>query len=287
MTYRYLFCVFLAFFSFTLPAASIFGKEGLALYYWQQPHFVNFGDFLSLKLVEHVVGKPVTVSPQKNAQKKLLAIGSILSFAGQGDVIWGAGINGKCMKKQDYNFTALDIRAVRGPLTRQFLKEKFNINAPEVYGDPALLMPYLFPEFKKATNPEYDYIVIPHYSEEKLFIKEKKKYTVVYPTEPWDEVIKKILNSKLVISSSLHGLIVAEAYGIPARMLRVTGNEPFFKYEDYYFGTGRHSFQYASSVAEAVSLGGEAPVVIDLEKLYDAFPFEFWGVKKKPIFSCK
>jgi pyruvyltransferase len=89
-------------------------------------------------------------------------------------------------------------------------------------------------------------------------------------------VIRKICDSRFVISSSLHGIVVAEAFGIPARMLRITETEPLFKYFDYYAGTNRPDFQFAYSVEEALLMGGERPCECDLMKLYNAFPFEFW-----------
>lgn len=211
----------------------------------------------------------------KNTRKKLLAIGSILSFAVTDDVLWGTGLNGKLPDPKDYLFTNLDVRAVRGPITRAFLMDNFGIECPEVYGDPGLLFPYFFPEFQKSEFPSNSYIIIPHYSEIKLFPKDKWK-NVVYPTDPWEEVIQKIVDSEFVISSSLHGIVIAEAYGIPARMLRVTNNEYLLKYYDYYLGTNRPNFQMAFSVEEALELGGEHPFECDLSKLYDAFPREFW-----------
>lgn len=252
-------------------------EQGLPLYWWQQKQFVNFGDYLSQILVERIVDRPVEVFYRhpKNKKKKLLAIGSILSFAVDNDVVWGSGINGKLLRKDQYTFTTLDVRAVRGPLTRQYLYDNFGIEAPEVYGDPALLFPYFFPEFQKSANPSSDYIVIPHYTELNMFPKEGNPH-IVYPTDPWDEVINRILDSNLVIASSLHGLIVAEAYGIPARLLKVTDHEPMFKYCDYYYGTNRPHFQYATSVEEALMMGGETPFECDLERLYEAFPSEFW-----------
>jgi pyruvyltransferase len=252
-----------------------FTNKGIPLFYWKSASRVNFGDYLSLKLVERIVGQPIETNPSDN-RKKLLAVGSIFARASEGDIVWGSGVSGKRMKLSDYDFKTLDIRAVRGPLTRQFIMENFKINCPEVYGDPVLLFPYFFPEFKKKKNPKYDYVIVPHYTEEKLFPKSKYK-NVVYPTDPWDVVIKKILNSKFVISSSLHGLIVAEAYHIPARLLRVTENEPIFKYIDYYLGSGRSDFCFATSIEEALKLGGEPPFKCDLKKLYKAFPFDCWG----------
>jgi len=251
--------------------------EGLPLRYWQKRNKENFGDYLSLKLVERLVGGKVAVANEQdsNGKPNLLAIGSILILARQGDVIWGTGMNGKRMDLQHYKFNNLDVRAVRGPMTRDFLIKNFNIECPEIYGDPALLVPYFFPELKKSENPKYSYIVIPHYSEEHLFPKDLYPH-VVYPTEPWKDVIRKILNSSFVISSSLHGVIVAEAYGIPARYLRISENEPLYKYEDYYLGTNRSHFSYATSIEEALEMGGEAPCECDIEQLYYSFPFEYW-----------
>jgi pyruvyltransferase len=262
-------------FSLLVPALLL--SEGLPIYYWQQPSFVNFGDYLSLKLVERITGNSVSIFKKKkfNNEKKLLAIGSILVFALDDDVIWGTGLNGKRMDKSHFNFKNLDVRAVRGPLTRKFLKEIFQIECPEIYGDPALLIPYFFPEFKKKQNPRYEYIIIPHYSEQKLFPKEIYP-NVVYPTDPWDEVIEKITDSRFVISSSLHGIVVAEAFQIPARLLRITENEPLLKYQDYYYGTNRFYFQYATSIEEALQMKGEPPFQCDLQKLYESFPFEYW-----------
>jgi pyruvyltransferase len=250
---------------------------GIPLYYWSPDQLENFGDYISLKLLERITHEhavPFGRQPYLDYRTKLLAIGSILHFANHQDIVWGSGINGKHLNKEDYRFTQLDVRAIRGPLSRQFLMENFSIKCPEIYGDPALLFPTFFPEFKKSKNPLYTYIVIPHSSEEHLFSRDDPH--IVFPTDPWDIVIEKILESQFVISSSLHGIVIAEAYGIPARLLKITENEPLFKYEDYYLGTGRSEFKYATSIKKALKMGGEPPAKCDLQKLYQAFPFEFW-----------
>lgn len=247
----------------------------IPLYYWFDK-FINFGDFISLKIVERIVNGPVEVVPKSKLNThKLLAVGSIITFARNNDIVWGSGVNGNWLDPIHYKFTKLDVRAVRGPLTREFLMKNFNIKCPEVYGDPALLIPALFPELKRKKNPLHDYLIIPHYSEQHLFPKDQY-FNVVYPTESWDVVINKILDSKFVIASSLHGVIIAEAFGIPARLLRITSHEALFKYCDYYLGTGRATFQYATSIEEALQMGGEEPIKCDLKKLYDAFPFDCW-----------
>lgn len=245
----------------------------ISVYCWRPEEGTNFGDELSIALVERIVGK--SVRQAEIQQCKLLAIGSVIQFAKNRDVIWGAGMNGNDLKRNCFPFEYLDVRAVRGPLTKKFLSN-LGISAPSIYGDPALLLPYFFPEFKLSSIPKYDYVVIPHLSEVSLFTGVEN---VVLPTEPWEQVIEKILQSKFVISSSLHGLIIAEAFGIPARMLRVTYNEPDFKYLDYYLGTGRATFNPAFSIEEALKLGGEPPPSCDLDRLLQAFPYEYFFTK--------
>ena len=87
-------------------------------------------------------------------------------------------------------------------------------------------------------------------------------------------VVEKILKAKLVISGSLHGIVVAEAFGIPARLLKITSKEPIFKYQDYYWGTGRKKFKIAYSLEEALKMGGEQKPIIDLKKLLESFPYD-------------
>src|SRR5216684_854896 len=71
--------------------------EGLPLYYWKDrvqrvdtmdgQTFVNFGDLLSLKIVERIVGGQARVYvKKKQPERKLLALGSIFYFAADNDV---------------------------------------------------------------------------------------------------------------------------------------------------------------------------------------------------------
>jgi pyruvyltransferase len=251
------------------------GQASPPLYFWNPSptqNFTNFGDELSKQIVERLVGYSIEVTDSPNiGEKKFLAIGSIMHFAQDGDLIWGTGVNGK-NPRSDYRFTHLDVRAVRGPLTRNFLIS-MGIECPEVYGDPTLLMPKLFPEFQRSEEPIYDYVIVPHYSDEALF---EGLANVVNVKENWEHVVRKILNSRFVISTSLSGIIVAEAFGIPARLLRIHNpdhTEDLFKYQDYYYGTNRFNFRYATTVKEAFQMGGEPLPKCDLEKLYQAFPF--------------
>lgn len=244
----------------------------IPLFWWQPGNgTTNFGDELSRVVVERVLQRKIEEATKE--VPKLLAIGSVIHFADTGDCIWGSGINGKHLDRRYYRFKAVDIRSVRGPLTRSFLLSMGH-NVPELYGDPALLMSFLFPEFQKCSKR--DHIIIPHVSEEAIY---RGQDNVVMPSEPWEDVVRKIVESDFVISGSLHGIIVAESFGIPARLLYCKSTEPLYKYIDYYMGTGRDYFTYAQSVEEALKLRGEPPPIFDPEAILSTFPFDLFNTR--------
>jgi hypothetical protein len=79
----------------------------LPLYWWQPANgSLNFGDELSRVVVEKIIKRePVKA---EEGEKKLLAVGSIMQFAEEGDVVWGSGINGKHPHHEDYSFLHLE-----------------------------------------------------------------------------------------------------------------------------------------------------------------------------------
>lgn len=234
---------------------------------------INFGDCLANIVVDRVLmagGR--TRHDETVVAKRLLAIGSVLHFAESGDVIWGSGVNGK-IPKQMHRFESLDVRAVRGPLTADFLVKR-GIQVPKIYGDPGLLIPHLFPRFVKRTaNREYSFVPNLH-----DLVASRQQPNTLSPLWGWNVVIDHIIRSKFIVASSLHGLVIAEAYGIPARYVRLSPSEDIFKYQDYYYGTGRENFTFATSVKEALEMGGMPPPIFDHQRLLDAFPWDLWSV---------
>jgi pyruvyltransferase len=257
-----------SFIALTLSTPLCYTAED-TMFWWKSSQGANFGDDLSHVIVEKMINQPVKHRSLNSNRKILLAAGSILHYARDGDVIWGSGFRED--PSAENRFTYLDVKAVRGPRTRDFLLQK-GVNCPEVYGDPAVLMSFLFPEFKRE-EPTYDYIIIPNIGEMECFQSYKN---VVLPTLPWEVIVQKMMQSKLVISSSLHGIIVAESFGVPARLLKMTWIESLLKYQDYYESTGRPDFKYATSVQEALSMGGEKAGYIDIEPLLESFPWDYF-----------
>ncbi len=247
----------------------------------------NFGDELSPVIVGKLLGREFAtiakpeIRRRRRNEKFLFALGSIFQFVQDGDVLWGTGVN--LNRKNPKTMNRLDIRAVRGPLTRDFIINNYGLPCPEIYGDPALLLPRLFPELKP--NPIRKYAIIPHGADNEFF---KDSENVILPTAGWPKVLAHILESELVISSGLHGIILAEAFGIPARWLRHESlpsynTEGIFKYNDYYLSTNREPNDWAPTVEDALRLKGQSPIKKDFTSLADAFPKDLFSVKKQIV----
>lgn len=224
--------------------------------------FANFGDLLSRFLVESVGGDSVRFEERS---PKLLALGSILAQARPGDTIWGTGVWREKTPMQG----PLRITAVRGPLTRAMLRDQ-GIECPDVYGDPAILLPrYYRPKIQKQAG----ITVLPHFRDEWLASDE---FHILSPTDEPFSVIDRIASSEILVTSSLHGLIVAEAYGVPVVLLRNSRHgavEPQFKYADYFASTGRDDLtRFDVPVREAVLTPLPPPVMPDPDRLIAAFP---------------
>lgn len=144
-----------------------------------------------------------------------LGIGSLLThFSIENAVVWGSGVMSKDKKIIG---KPKEVRAVRGPLSRQRLLDA-GIDCPEIYGDPALLLPLYY---SPKTEKKYKLGIIPHYSDINNILVEKAQredgvqIIKVRDYESWLDFIDQINQCEVIASSSLHGLIVSEAYGIP------------------------------------------------------------------------
>ena len=273
----------------------------IAYYYYSY----SFADSITPILITRIINrKRISRTPLRSINGHLeknmkgpffLSLGSIFHLARDNDVIWGSGINPVWQKNIKEPPKKLDIKAVRGPLTQNYAEAKLGIKCPKIYGDPVLLFPRYFPEFK--VHKKKDYIVILQHNDEEYAFKNLdlfKNHNIFfcqrYNKQSWIEVVNKILSSTFVISSSLHGLIFAEVYGIPARWLY---NENFpssktesrFKYNDYYASTGRSMDDFANSIDEALEMGGKEPITsYNPKPLIKSFPYDLFRNKYENLF---
>lgn len=231
----------------------------------------NFGDLLGPMVVPLLLQRS-GVPPSAVPNGRLLTIGSILHLAHAGDVVWGSGRNGHIADRRHCT-DALDVRAVRGPLTRDLLRD-WGVDCPAVFGDPALLLPMVRPDLvERSRRKKYAVTFVPHMDDRTR--RPRRGVHTVSAQANVERVLRAIVQSELVVATSLHGVIVAEAFGIPARSI-IHHREPEFKFADYYLGTGRPNYVRASSIPEALVLGGERAPVINLQPLIEAFPIDLF-----------
>jgi pyruvyltransferase len=230
----------------------------------------NVGDLLGPLLAQKILDtRALNIGDiQKN---KLLTIGSVMHFANTGDTTWGTGVNGK-VDESLHKFTNLDVRAVRGHLTAEFLKKR-GIDSPQIFGDPGILVSDFWPRSEVVEKGKVVYI--PH-------MREKERYQAgmktLSPLVSLQHFVKEIQTAEKVVSSSLHGVIIAESYGVPACLYESKSGETPFKYEDYYSGTGRSSFRMFDDISEAKRHEPDVPDLSAVKvKLLSAFPWDLWG----------
>jgi len=244
------------------------------LYWRKSQHSENVGDLFSVIVLSFMkefynINKTFTFKTIR-----LASIGSLIQSLNTKTTVWGSGIISPSSFSNFNRNVELDIRSVRGPKTRELLLEK-GFYCPENFGDPALLFPDFYTPSIFVTK--YDYLVIPHHLKINQYLHLGDDIMLSTITSDWRTFIDKIYNSQLVISASLHGIIIAEAYGIPAILLNDIQYD-MFKYQDYYCSTGRFDFLLANSIEEALAM--EKPAVPDMSllkrQLYESFPVDLW-----------
>lgn len=222
-------------------------------------HLDNFGDELSPYLIHKITGKEVVFSGTKSGC--LYAIGSILDYDAihNPNIIWGSGsLTSKSLQllpkifpiKRNFppafkrifrnSESKADIHAVRGELTREAIISQ-KIKCPEIYGDPAIICRnYFLPEFSKR----YKCGLILHYSQsEHINISDPKIHNISIKRKSHLDIenfISEICQCEKIFTTSLHGLIIANTYGIPAQWIQLAHHpihkEQSFKFFDYFSG---------------------------------------------------
>ena len=265
---------------------AILNDEAIPLTWWDVTP--NFGDMLSPYLVQKLTSKPVklvSIPPNKSSisfkkyPASYLCIGSIISRARDVSTVWGSGAFGTEVKKH-FSRNA-KYCAVRGPLTRNLLRI-YGIDCPPVYGDPALLIPKVF---NPSVQKKYKVGMILRWSEqawnEVETTEDVKK--IYLGTDNIEDTLTEIMSCEAIVSSSLHGIIIADAYGIPSAWLSSTTPKGLeFKFYDYFISVNKlqspQSFDFS---VKKISLDAvysqlkfnSTPIEFDDKRLMDACPF--------------
>jgi len=202
-------------------------------------NFNNMGDMLTPLIFKHFGIHLIERDSKHNPM--LTGIGSLLN-AVRSDyrgLIWSAGamyarpipLNSRCV-----------VKAVRGKHTLALLRRSngFMKGREVTVGDGGLILDRIIPPRKAP--PKYKLGVVPHWFDRWTVTRHCRKLLdrpdVIFIDICQDArtVIAQMQNCEGIIASSLHGLVVADAYGIPNRRFIVSTSAKIasFKYNDYY-----------------------------------------------------
>jgi hypothetical protein len=212
-------------------------------------NLVNLGDALSPVLVAALTGLPVRHVAFDSPRERLVAVGTIAHGQRKGIAhIWGAGLDeGINPEAPGSPWTApadtvFHVHAARGPMTAAAFRGR-GIPAPEIFGDPVYFLDRIFP--LEEVEAVYDLGVVVHLSEllpESAGASKDRKHGAI-PIRPefiryhvpeafservriidtrvrpsFDAIrakLKEIVSCRAILSTSLHGLVLADVYGRP------------------------------------------------------------------------
>ena len=269
----------------------------LKLYYYSSES--NFGDVINPFILEKIFKhRAIAV---KAGEADLFMIGSILHKAAvpRGKIfkrlrgafqkplyIWSSGFIREDISDLRLS-RKLNVCAVRGNLSRKLLEKMMGKTLDVPVGDGRLLISRLLP---KMPEKKYAVGIIPHFVDEKLpeielLHKKIANSVIISPLGDPVECARSIAECETVISSSLHGLIAADSFGIPNRQMVLSRNivGGLFKYNDYYSAFGEKAEPLlidelfdreisADTIGSAYKIPRDKVLAIQ-EKLIDSFPF--------------
>ncbi len=247
----------------------------------------NWGDDINKFMFEFVTHKRVfnipftvkNITPRKNTYS---LIGSILNFYNlDNKIIYGSGVIDPQMEILGIPDNVI---SVRGPKTRDLLLSK-GICCPPKYGDPVLLLP-IFYKGSRIKSEKVGFIINMGTNKPNTIIhklSEKYELAIISMTEydVWTDVIDQIIECKFILSESLHGLIIAETYGIPNVWIECQDHPSYwnFKFEDYYASIDKEEsilrLQYGvhfDRIDKKVCCWNKGK--IDYDELLSLFPFD-------------
>ena len=204
--------------------------------YWWRPgmpgsiHLVgkpikNYGDQINEYVLQQLAVDYEWALPN---QAELVVCGSVLEHlpANYSGTVCGAG---KLLESSKLNLSDARVFALRGKLSLSGVsmphKEKV------VLGDPGLLLPL----WVRQQTARYPVGVMPHYADKELWQRFSYGH-YIDPTQSVHKITEEIGACRRLITSSLHGAVVADAYQIP-RQLELPNLGPKdggdFKFRDY------------------------------------------------------
>lgn len=261
--------------------------------YWCRsgdPARENFGDAINPILIERLFGAQVEFATRSRCD--MIAIGSILDRAVQVSWtrivtrrrlspihVWGSGFIRDGGSAWLRNMT---LHALRGRRSAERLRAAA---AAPALGDPGLLAPLAYDV--PCVGKRHAVAFVPHVADlddPRLaeIAAATPGATIVDLHDAPENVLATIAAAECVVSTSLHGLVVADALGVPNRWAvlsdRVAGAG--YKFDDYFSGVGRpaetpldlRAGPLANLIDEVCAVWRPIDVERVQKRLLDAFP---------------
>ena len=212
----------------------------------------NLGDDINYYIFEYLTNGKLILNSREFYHPKIqnvVGIGSVIDWISNTEsIIFGSGV-----MNPNSNLSAKPqkVLAVRGKLSRDYLINK-GIECPAIYGDPAWLLPKIYtPNNKDSDKTAIG--IIPHFVDKnnpiikKLSIINKNiKLIDIQNYKSWQDFVDQICSCYCILSSSLHGLIISDAYMIPNLWIKLSDNISGggFKFHDYFSSLDRDAICY-------------------------------------------
>jgi hypothetical protein len=193
----------------------------------------------------------------------LFTVGSVWRNVRNNDHVWGTGSFGNSVEFQHVacrgykgRFNNVTVYSARGPRTADIIKKVCrrriqtldeegytkNLTGIPPYGDGGFLVPFVFPELDSQDKriQRFNSCIILHKYDEETFTDYDAavRETFLRVIQPWQTMAANITQCKVVSSSSLHGLMLADAYGVPSRWIQQSKAIFPFKFLDYFDSVG-------------------------------------------------
>ena len=197
----------------------------------------NIGELVSPIAVQFATGRPTVWKPRP-AREHLLGPGSILHWATPLSDVWGTGL-----MSPEVGIGELDgerVWALRGKLTYGCLKPEIN-GLPDVpLGDPAYLVGRRLAALVPSRSTTHRLGIVPRFQDDMhpaiAHLKNQGGVTILNVRDPAPAFFARMMACEAIASSSLYGLIFAEALGIPNVWLHFEEVDASraFKYWDWF-----------------------------------------------------
>lgn len=278
------------------------------VHFWRADQRIgNFGDALNIPILKALGLKVSPAWPQAvNADRSLntpvlFALGSILDPINLGHyaepiTVWGSGWRG--VEIPPVLLAKVSFCAVRGPDTRAALTRAGVAGADALpQGDPAFLLPWLFPEYRQlrqkhvlrrgADSACARKLLMPHFLADqvpaasevgcnaRLNSRVRQRHAGFFSIAPSvHQLISSILRADFLLTSAMHGAIVAQAFGVPWAMWGARGVDCPPKWEELgrFLGISIEGLDHASEGLEWWQSVGRFAKVPDLTRLVAALP---------------